>query len=159
MAVTKIRKTSSSVLLVIAILAVLVLIAFFAGGYVDPTAINPEPKFTDLLIYFCYGIFILAVLVLLAFGVMGFVNSLRANPRAAFAGLGAIVGLAVLLGVSYAIGSAERLPLGNDTQVYNTDFYLKFSDMWVYSIYVMLGLTILALLWSGVRSAFAGRKK
>lgn len=158
MAVTKIRKLSSTVLLVIAILALAVIIAFFAGGYVDPTVAKPEPTFTDALLYFCYGVFLLSVLVLIGFAVVGFSNSMRTNPKSALGGLGAILGLAVLLGVSYALGSTEHLQLGAANQEYNTDYYLKFSDMWVYSIYVMLALTILALIWSGVRGAFGGRK-
>lgn len=158
MAVTKIRKTSSTVLLVIAILALAVIIAFFAGGYVDPTVAKPEPTFTDLLLYFCYGVFLLSVLVLIGFAIFGFINSLRSNAKSALGGLAAIVGLAVLLGVSYALGSTEHLQLSSGNQVYNTDHYLKFSDMWVYSTYVMLAVTILALIWSGVRGVFTKKK-
>ena len=158
MAVTKARKISSTVLLVIAILALAVIVAFFAGGYVDPTVAKPEPKFADALLFFCYGVFCLSVVVLLGFAVVGFVNSFRTNAKNALGGLLAILGLVVLLGVSYALGSTEPLHLGTDNQVYNTDFYLKFSDMWVNSIYVMLALTILALIWSGVRGVFAGKK-
>ena len=159
MAVSNIRKISSSVLLAIVILAVLAVIAFFAGGYVDPTALKPEPKFTDLLLYFTYAILIFAVLVLIGFAVVGFVGKLKSDPKGALGGLGALIGLVILLGITYALGSADKLPLGSSAQSYNTDFYLKFSDMWLYSIYVLFGLTVIALIWGAIRGAFAKKAK
>ena len=159
MAVSNIRKTSSSVLLAIVVLAILAIIAFFVGGYVDPTAAQPEPKFTDLLIYFTYGVFILAVVVLIGFSVVGFAGKFKSDPKGALSGLGALIGLIVLLGITYAIGSTDKLPLGSSAQMYNTDSYLKFSDMWLYSIYVLFALTVIALIWGGIRGALSKKAK
>lgn len=159
MAVSKIRKISNSVLLAIVVLALLVIITFFAGGYIDPTVAKPEPKFTELLLYFTYAIFILSLLVLVVFAIISFAGKFKSDPKGALSGLGALIGLIVLLGVTYAIGSTDKLQLGTSTQAYNTDFYLKYSDMWLYSIYVLFGLTVLALIWGGVRGALAKRNK
>ncbi|MCI6278922.1 MAG: alkaline shock response membrane anchor protein AmaP [Bacteroidales bacterium] len=159
MAVSNIRKISSSVLLTIVVLAVLTIIAFFVGGYVDPTALKPEPKFTDLLLYFTYAVFIFAVIVLIGFAIVGFAGKFKSDPKGALSGLGALIGLIILLGITYAVGSADKLSLGSSAQTYNTDFYLKFSDMWLYSIYVLFGLTVLALIWGAIRSAFAKKAK
>lgn len=158
MAVTKIRKTSSAVLITIAILAVLTTIAFFTGGYVDPTVKNPEPRFTDLLLYLCYGVFVLSIVVLVAFAVMGFVRKFKTNPKGALTGLGTVVALVVMFGITYALGSTERLRLGTDAQKYNTDFCLKFSDMWLYSIYVMLALVLIAFVVSFISNMMSGKK-
>lgn len=158
MAVTKIRKTSSAVLLVIALFAIVVLSIFFFGGYIDPTAAKPEPKFTDLLLYTCYGIFGFSLIVLSYFAIVGFAGKFKTNPKGAMMSLATIVGMAVLLGVTYAIGSTEQLRVGSDAMKYNTDSYLKFSDMMLYSMYVMFAVTILALLWGALRNALASKK-
>ena len=159
MAVSNIRKTSSSVLLAIVVLAILVVIAFFVGGYVDPADPKSGPKLTDLLLYFTYGVFILSLVVLIGFAVWSFIGKFKSDKKGALAGLGALVGIIVLLGITYAIGSADRLPLGASTQAYNTDFYLKFSDMWLYSIYVLFILTVIALIWGGIRGALTKKAK
>lgn len=158
MAVSKIRKTSSTVLLVIAILAVIIMAVFFFGGYIDPTAAKPEPKFANLLIYTCYAVFVAALVVLFYFAIIGFAGKFKTNPKGAMMGLAMIVGIVALLGITYAVGSTDRLPVGPDAQKYNVDGYLKFSDMMLYSIYVMFAMTICALIWGAVRNALAGKK-
>lgn len=157
MAVTKIRKFSSTVLLIIAIITIIVAALFIFGGVIDPTVAKPEPRFTDLMFYTVYVVLAITLLAMIYFAIAGFAGKLKRNPRSAMMGLGAIVLLAILLIVTYAIGSTETLALSADSQKYNTDFYLKFSDMWLYSIYVLLGITILALLWGAVRNAIAKR--
>lgn len=155
MAVTKIRKISSTVLLVIAALTVVVLAMFIFGGYVDPTAVKPEPKFTDVLFYTVYVVFGLTLLAMIIFAIVGFIGNLGDPNRrkSALGGLVAIIAVAILLGVTYAIGSTDRLSLSVDFQQYNTDFYLKFADMWIYSIYLMVVLCVGALIWGAIKGA------
>lgn len=155
MAVTKIRKISSTVLLIIALITIVIFGAFIFAGSVDPTAAKPEPVFTDVLMYTCYTVFGLTLLAMIIFAIVGFAGKLKTNPKGALGGLVAIIALAILLGVTYAIGSAEHLALSPDSMKYNTDFYLKFTDMWLYSIYAMLLMCIGALIWGAVRNALA----
>lgn len=157
MAVSQIRKTSSTVLLIIALLAVAVMAVFFLGGYVDPTAAKPEPRFTNLLLFTCYGVLALAVIVLVYFAIISFVGKFKTNRKGALTGLAVLVGLIVLFAIAYALGSTERLPVGPDAQKYNTDGYLKFSDMMLLPIYVMLAINVVALIWGSVRSSI-GKK-
>lgn len=153
MAVTKIRKISSTVLLVVAIATVIIFALFLFGGYIDPTAALPEPKFTDLLLYSCYGILLITVLTLVVFAIGAFARNLKDNPKGALGGLAALVALVILLVVTYFIGSTQPMPLSADFQQYNTDFYLRFTDMWLYSIYVVLALCIVALIWGSIRTS------
>lgn len=157
MAVTKIRKVSSTVLLIIAILTIAVMAAFIFGGYIDPAAAKPVPRFTDLLLFTCYGVLLVTLLVMIVFAFVGFAGKFKANPKGALGGLLAIVALAVLLIVTYAIGSTAPISLGADSAKYNTDFYLKFTDMWLYTIYVMMILCIGALIWGAARNAIRRR--
>lgn len=158
MAVTKIRKISSTVLLVIALITIVVFAMFLFGGYIDPTAAKPEPRFTNLLLYLCYVALIVAVLALIGFGIWGFAGSLRTNRKAALGGLLALVALVALLAITYAIGSTEHLSLSGDFAGYNTDHYLKLSDMWLFSIYIMLGLTVIAMIWGAIYTSMKKKK-
>lgn len=151
MAVTQIRKTSSAVLLAIAIFAIVVLVAFFAGGYIDPTAAKPEPRFTNLLLFTCYGVLALAVICLVYFAIIGFAGKFKTDRKGAMTGLIVLVGFVVLFAVTYAIGGTDPLPVGPDARKYNTVGYLKFSDMMLFPIYVMLFLNICALIWGAAR--------
>ena len=155
MAVSKIRKISSYSLLALAILTIIVTIAFFAGGYIDPNAAKPEPKFTDAIFYLMYcalGVTLLAMI--------GFAINLKdpKRRRASLTGRVSFIAIIVLLVITYAIGSTDPVSLSLDFQKYNTDFYLKFADMWLYSIYVVLGINILALIVFAIKGALRSKK-
>lgn len=155
MAVTKIRKISSTSLLVLAILTVIVVGLFFFGGYVDPAAPQPEPVHTNTLFYLMYFALGVTLLTMLYFAVVGIAGSL-ADPKrrkGALGGLLAVVAIVALLVITYAVGGTDRLALSVDFQKYNTDGYLKFADMWLYSIYVVLGLNLIALIAFAIRGS------
>lgn len=155
MAVSKIRKISSTSLLILVILTVVVIGLFFLGGYVDETAALKEPVHTDTLFYLMYVALGVTLLAMLYFAVVGMVNNLRdpKRRRNALGGLLVVVALAALLFITYAIGGTERLSLSVDFQQYNTDGYLKFTDMWLYSIYFVLGLNIIALIVFAIKGS------
>lgn len=152
MAVTKIRKISSWTLLVLAAISVVIIALFFFGGKVDPTAANPEPVFTTALLYWVYFIFAAAVVALLLFGLSKFVAQLKSNPKGAITSLVIAILFVALLLVTYAIGSTDKLPLGSSFAEYNTPFWLKLSDMWLYSTYTLVALAIVGIIWGGVKS-------
>lgn len=155
MSVTKIRKISSTSLLVLAILTLIVMGLFFFGGYVDPTVPKPEPVHTNTLFYLIYFALGVTLLTMLYFAVVGIAGSL-ADPKrrkVALGGLLAVVAVAALLLINYAIGSTDKLSLSVDFQKYNTDGYLKFADMWLYSIYTVLGLNVIALIGFAIKGS------
>lgn len=160
MAVSKIRKISSTTLLIFVILVVVVLALFFLGGYVDPSAVKPEPVYTNVLFYLMYCAFGVTLLTMLYFAVIGIVGNLKDPKRrkAAIGGLLVVVALAALLVITYALGDTGKLSLSADFQRYNTDNYLKFSDMWLFSIYTILGLNIIALIWFAIKGSIGKRK-
>ncbi|MDR0995006.1 MAG: hypothetical protein LBL81_01800 [Tannerella sp.] len=157
MAVTKIRKISSTTLLVMAAILVVVLVVFLFGGTNPP--LNGKmlyPKQTDLLLYWMYIMFGVTVAVALIFVIVQFANSFRAHPKKALGGLLVLVAFAALLIITYAIGDGTPMPeLNKDATVaYNTSGWLKVADMMIYSIYAMFALTILAIIWGVARGAF-----
>lgn len=156
MAVTKIRKMSSWTLLGVMLVSVIVFAMFYFGGVVDSAAEKPEPVNTSLLLYWCYVVFGIAVALLFLFGLVHFFATLKSRPKAAIGSLGVLVAFLAILGITYAIGDTTPLPgINADSAQYNVASWLKISDMWIYSIYILLGLSVLAILGGSVKKVFS----
>ncbi|MDR1880914.1 MAG: hypothetical protein LBQ78_08275 [Tannerellaceae bacterium] len=153
MAVTKIRRLSSWILIVCTIITLAVLGLFVFGG--DEPKYNDElwnPTYTGLLLNWIYILFFLTIASTLIFAVWQFASKFKTNPRGAAIGLAVIVLFAGLLYLTYATGNATPLPrLNAEAQVYNVPFWLKITDMWLYSTYILTGLVIIAILVGSVK--------
>ena len=109
---------------------------------------------TGLLLYWTYAMVCLTAVVALIFALTGFFKSFANNRKGALAGLAFLGLLVVIFVISFAIGSSTPLPgLNEDSQQYNTSGWLKSVDMFLYTIYALGGLTILAVLWNALKSA------
>lgn len=154
MAVAKIHKTSKMVLYAIIGITVLILAVFLFGGEVQveervvPTI--SEPRFTDLLMYWVYALLAISVLVLIAFAVSDFISSWKSRPKSAFRSLLVVLAFVAMLIITFAIGSDTPLNIVGYTGVGNVPIFLKITDMWLYSIYLMVAVNVLALLFSSL---------
>ena len=153
MAVTGIRKTSSYTFLALIAISVIVFALFLFGGSELDMKDNKVYAYTDVLIYWTYALGILSVVTVLFFVVKDFIAELAASPSAALKKIAGPIALIVLLLVTYAIGDTTPLKLNEEAQRFNAPFWLKFSDMWIYSVYVLLFLTIVAAIAGAVKSA------
>ena len=153
MAVTGIRKTSSYTFLALVAISVIVFALFLFGGSELDMKDNKVYAYTDVLIYWTYALGILSVVTVLFFVVRDFIAELAASPSAALKKIAGPIALIVLLLVTYAIGDTTPLKLNEEAQRFNAPFWLKFSDMWIYSVYVLLFLTIVAAIVGAVKSA------
>lgn len=153
MAVTGIRKTSSYTFLALIAISVIVFALFLFGGSELDMKENKVYAYTDVLIYWTYALGILSVVTVLFFVVKDFIAELAASPSAALKKIAGPIALIVLLLVTYAIGDTTPLKLNEEAQRFNAPFWLKFSDMWIYSVYVLLFLTIVAAIAGAVKSA------
>lgn len=152
MAVTKIHRTSRITLIIGIIISVIVLALFFFGGQVADhekiAADMSQPKFTDLVLYWCYILLVVTVVVLIAFAIIDFVRGLKENPKKAMSGFLAILALGVLLVITYIIGDGTLLNIPGYDGTDNVPAMLKLTDMWLYSCYFMMVVTVLALVFS-----------
>ena len=153
MAVTGIRKTSSYTFLTLVAISVIVCALFLFGGSKLDMKDNKVYAYTDVLLYWTYALGILSVVAVLYFVIKGFVSELSASPSGALKAIAGPIALIVLLLVTYAIGDTTPLKLNEEAQRFNAPFWLKFSDMWIYSVYVLLFLTIVAAIAGAVKSA------
>ncbi len=150
MAVTKIHKTSRMALYVSMFISVIVLAIFFLGGQVPAdqkiVADQSQPKFTDILMYWMYILLIITIVALILFAILGFFKNLKESPKKALSSLFVLLALGALLLVTYLIGSGALLDIPGYTGTDNNPSTLKVTDMWLYSCYVMLVVTILSII-------------
>ncbi len=152
MAVTKIRKISSWTVLICSIISVVILLMFYFGGVVDPSAEMKEPIYTGLLLYWTYALFAITIVVTFFLVIWQFSNSLKVDKKGALMGCAGVVFLALVLIISYTMGEGTPMSgLNADSQVYNIPFWLKITDMWIYSSYILIVLIVLAITWGTVK--------
>lgn len=159
MAVTKIHRTSRTVLLLGIAVSLVVMLLFYLGGQVAPqdklVADMSEPKYTDLVLYWMYLLLGITVVVLIGFAIIGFFKGLKENPKKAMGGLVVLLLMAALLVITYVMGDGTVLNIPGYEGVDNVPAMLKLTDMWLYSTYFILALTILAIV---VMPLFARKK-
>ena len=155
MAVTKIRRTSQIVFLIAVAISLVVMGLFAFGGetpegYRLPPDLVPadlsQPMFLWLLLRWTYILVTITVVVLLVVAIIGLVKGLIDSPKKAIFGLLALVALAAMLFITYTIGCGEPLDILGYTGPHNVYFWLKFVDMWIYSIYIMVAVVVLAII-------------
>ncbi|MDR1357243.1 MAG: hypothetical protein LBJ58_06200 [Tannerellaceae bacterium] len=157
MAVTKIRKFSSWVLVACTIIMLGVVGLFFFGGDNEPYNGQWNPKYTDTLLYWMYGLFAITVVSILCFVILQFINNFKADKRQAFFALGILVLFAIMFFTTYSIGDGtpiQSLLNKSDTEKFNVSFWLKLTDMFLFSIYIMFVLTVLAVIAGSLKRIF-----
>jgi hypothetical protein len=129
----------------------LITTGIFVFFYIE--TINDPDKFETIgsgfILNWLYIIFILSLSVACIFSFIRFFIKWKKNPKSFLQSL--IMGgiLILLLICTYVVGNGEPLPIAGYEGVENTSFWLKLTDMWLYTLYVLLALTIIAL-WGGI---------
>ena len=135
----------SSLVLWICMLVTLVTFGFFYADYTKGSDITSGIQ-TDWILICLYSIFFISCFSVLFFSVYQLIKGGKDYFRKVLHSLISIVMLILLLFVTYQIGSGEPLAIPGYQGNENTYYWLKISDMWIYSIFVLLGLTILSIL-------------
>ena len=152
----KIQKVSGSVLYVILAITIIVAGLFFFGGE-DSNPLVPDmsqPVYTDSLIYLMYVLLGITIVITLAAAVYQFVMNFIDSPKAAIKSLASIIVLVGLLIVTWAAGSEQALVMPGYDGAENVPFWLKLTDMFLYTIYIMMAVLILLILGFGISKKF-----
>ena len=152
----KIQKVSGSVLYVILAITIIVAGLFFFGGE-DPNPLVPDmsqPVYTDSLIYLMYVLLGITIVITLAAAVYQFVMNFIDSPKAAIKSLASIIVLVGLLIVTWAAGSEQALVMPGYDGAENVPFWLKLTDMFLYTIYIMMAVLNLLILGFGISKKF-----
>lgn len=151
MAITKSRKISSWTLLLVSIISVVVLAIFYFGGVSNPGEEVKDPTYTNLLLNWIYVLFALTIIATILFGIWQFLTQLKESPKSAISSLIAIVAFVALFLITYSIGNGTPLQLIGYDGEFNVPFWLKVTDMWLYSSYVLTVLIIIAVIVGSVK--------
>ncbi|MBP6064831.1 hypothetical protein [Bacteroides sp.] len=133
---------------------ILVVLGIFYTGGEMTSPIVPEmsnPVHTDALLYLMYGLFGIAVVVTVIAFVFQFGTALKDNPAGAIKSLIGIILLVAVLVISWMMGNDEPLLMPGYDGAENVPFWLKLTDMFLYSIYFLLAATVLAIFGSSIK--------
>ena len=158
MAVTRIRRISRWTLYVSSVISGVILALFYFGGLGEPYGIDAfkNPIYTGELLIWSYILLIICAAGMLLFGIVQFGSNIVTNPKAGLMSLAVLGAFFILLVVAYSVGDGALLTirLNDESQKFNTEFWLKITDMWLYAMYILSVLSILAILWSSIRKIF-----
>ena len=156
----RIQKVSGTVLYVMLAITLVILGMFFFGGetpldqrLVADTAME-EPAQTDALIYWMYILFGIAVIITIAAAIYQFVTGFIDSPMTAIKSLLGLILIIVVLDISWAMGSDQPLVMPGYDGAENVPFWLKLTDMFLYTIYIMMGAMILLIFGFGTAKKF-----
>ena len=156
----RIQKVSGTVLYVMLAITLVILGMFFFGGetpldqrLVADTAME-EPAQTDALIYWMYILFGIAVIITIAAAIYQFVTGFIDSPMTAIKSLLGLILIIVVWVISWAMGSDQPLVMPGYDGAENVPFWLKLTDMFLYTIYIMMGAMILLIFGFGIAKKF-----
>ena len=136
----------------------IVMSIFFFGGDATGDAVIPgvdpemwQPAQTDALLYLMYALFGIAIAATVIAAVSQFGAALKDNPASAIKSLLGLVPLVVVLIIAWAMGSGTPTNIPGYEGTDNVYFWLKLTDMFLYSIYILLFVTVVAIIVSGIK--------
>ena len=152
----KIQRVSGLSLTVMLLITLVILGLYFFGGeapmdqrVVSDPALS-QPLYTDAILYWNYILFALGVVAVLIGVVYQFGATFADSPKTALKSLVGIIALVLVLVITWAAGSAEALVIPGYEGTENVPFWLKISDMFLYTIYIEVGAMILLMLGFGI---------
>ena len=151
-------KVSYYVLYALLAIILVVLGLFFFGGDAQGEAVlmgvDPEmwqPANTDSLLYLVYALLGIAIVATAVGFLFQFGAALKDNPVAALKSLLGFVLVVVVMVVAWSMGSEEPLNIPGYDGTDNVPFWLKVTDMFLYTIYFLLGATLVAMILGGIK--------
>ena len=139
-------KVSYYVFYVCIALILVVLGMFYGVGHSEVNAAGDiEPAYTPALMYLMYAMFAVTVVVTVIGAIAQFGGALKDNPKGAIKSLLGFILLIVLLVVTYNVGSSEPVVQGGG-EVYSDSMWLKTTDMFLYSTYILVAVAALGTL-------------
>ncbi len=138
-------KVTSFILYGLLLAAVVSFIMFFTGGYVDVDAEYLEPIHTDLVLNLGYIVIGVGLLCTTLFALYQFITQLMDAPKQAFRTIGSVAAFVILMVVSWSLGNGTPMNLPGYEGTDNVYFWLKLTDMWLYSAGFLLAASIGAI--------------
>ncbi len=156
----RIQNVSGSALLVMLVVTIIILGMFFLGGetpvdqrVVADTSLS-EPLYTETLIYWIYVLFGIAVGVTLISMCYQLIEGFKNSPKDTLKSMLGFVCLVAIMVISWVAGSTEALVMPGYEGTENVPFWLKLTDMFLYTIYALMGIMIVLIIGFGFARKF-----
>lgn len=148
------KKLSSITLLILMVVSVVMLVLFFMAEVENVQLSNGQysevSTFLDPFLYWAYFVVGLGIILLVVFAIKTFLSDVKSG----LSGLIWIAAFFLLLVVCYFASPAEGFErvVNGETEVY-TESTMKMIDMWLYSMYALIALTVLLVVGFGAKRA------
>ena len=144
----------STIILWLCMIVTLGIFAWFYYGVINkPDSLDTME--TSVLLNWLYILLLVTISVSCIFSFYKFVIRWKDKSLNSWQSLLGFIVLGLLLGTTYGLGNGTPLSIFGYEGKENTYYWLKITDMWIYSIYVLLGITIIAvfagILWSYIK--------
>ena len=152
----KIQRVSGLALTVMLLITLVILGLFFFGGEasMDQRVVSDpllsQPLYTDAILYWNYILFVLGVVAIVIGVVYQFGSMFADSPKTALKSLVGIIALVLVLVITWAAGSTETLVIPGYEGTENVPFWLKLTDMFLYTIYIEVGAMAVLMLGFGI---------
>lgn len=113
---------------------------FYLGGEV-PNQAYATPVYTDVLIYWARVLLYVTAGLSLLFPIIQIVS----NPKGAIKGLAGLIGLGLIVLISYSLSDGTLLDLPGYTGADNNPGSLQFADTVLYTMYILGVGTVLSI--------------
>lgn len=154
----KTYKLSYYVLYALSAIIAIVIAMFFFGGEATGDAVltqvdaeMSQPAHTDTLLYLIYGLLGLCLVVTIVAFLVKFAMSLKDSPKRALRSLLGFIMIVLVLVVTWSMGSEEPLVMPGYDGTENVPFWLKLTDMFLYTIYLLFGLTVVLIIGNSLK--------
>lgn len=151
-------KVSYYVLYAMFAVILIVLGLFYFGGNAQGADLIPgvdpemwQPAQTNALLFLMYALLGTAIAATLVAAVFQFASALKDSPANAIRSLLGLVLLIVVLLVTWAVGDGTPMNIQGYDGADNVPFWLKLTDMFLYTIYILLFVTIVSIIVSGIK--------
>lgn len=132
-------------------ITLVIAVLFYFGGEIDPSDERPEPIYTDALLYWIFTILSLCVIATVVLTIRKFFIRLKNSPRTAAKFILMPMALAIVMTIAWSLGNGTPLQILRYEGKENVYFWLKVTDMFLYTIYFLLGIGILSVLYYNIK--------
>jgi hypothetical protein len=118
---------------------------FFGGKHISATGVS-VPAYMQLLIYTLIGMLLFTVALTFLIFIVRWISHSRRSPKAAVRSVLGFFILTFVLLFCWLCGNSTLLPLQSYNSTYNTPFWLRITDMFLYSVYLLIGGAVMLII-------------
>ena len=140
-------KILSIILYVLLGISLVIFALIYIGGTTPETAdaVYKEPIYSNLLLNWTYILIIGTALIAIGFPLANAIT----NPKNIKKAIIPLVGFGVIFLIAYLISSDKPITLGGG-DVFDNTFILRYSDIVIISVYILIGIAVISIIYSGV---------